>query len=238
MPGGIIRCSWIESGGTLFPIDAVDYDPTVGTISTSQYETFVSSQPLASARVSPAPNGAPVAVVAEASEPPNDRLQFGEMESDGVWDAALGKINGNVNVTGAEPFVDVWNDGSIHVYWVRNVAGGMELGQMSRGGTVQVPVAVGEPPHAALAPRISVVPNPAAGLVMLSWGGEAPLGARLAVYSVAGRLLARSAAGARALKWDGRDALGASVAAGVYVVRLEDESGRYLGSEGKLVWLK
>jgi immune inhibitor A len=238
MPGGVIRCSWIENGGTLFPIDAVDYDPVIGTISASQYEAFVSTQPLSAARVSPAPAGAPVAVVAEASEPPNDRLQFGEMESDGVWDAGLGKINGSVNVTGADPFVDVWDDGSIHVYWIRSVPGGMEMGVMSRGATVAVPVAVGPPPGAALGPRISVVPNPAAGLVTLSWGGEAPTGARLAVYSVAGRLLARSAAGARALKWDGRDALGARVAAGIYMVRLEDESGRNLGSEGKLVWLK
>src|SRR5262249_35007477 len=157
-----------------------------------------------------APAGAPVAFVARATEPPNDRMEFGELETDGIADATFGKINGTVNVSGSEPFVDVWDDGSYHVYWLRPLPGTIELGSTSRAGHIVTPVGVDRPPPgASLGPRITVVPNPASGFVTFSWDGEAASRSRIAVYSVAGRLVARSAADVRAMRWDGRDGTGA-----------------------------
>jgi len=240
MPGGLIRCTWLANDGTRSANYSVTYDPVAKAMYTDHFETFESPLPLSRPRYATGPSGLPLGFVTRATDPPNDRLQFGELEPDGQWDAALGRINGSVNVSGAEPFVDVWPDGSMHVYWLRGVTGGMELGTTYRAATVPVPVAVGpsRPASVALGATISVVPNPAVGFVTLSWSGEAPAGSRLAVYSIAGRLLARSAAGVRAMRWDGRDALGSRLGPGIYLVRLEDTAGQKLGPVGKIVWVK
>jgi len=72
--------------------------------------------------------------------------------------------------------------------------------------------------------------NPSAATVTIHYGLAPGVGrARLAIYDLRGRVLARLplTAESRArgtIDWDRRDARGAAVAAGVYVVRLESSA--------------
>jgi len=78
-----------------------------------------------------------------------------------------------------------------------------------------------------LATRIeSNVPNPFNPSTVIRFDLAADGPARLAVYDLSGRLVQRLSqgsmtAGPHALRWDGRDAHGRTVAAGVYIARLE-----------------
>jgi hypothetical protein len=90
------------------------------------------------------------------------------------------------------------------------------------------------------APRplaVSAAPNPAVSRVRFVWGA-APARSTLALYSPAGRVVARFPGEAGVVEWSGKDALGASLAPGIYFYRLEDERGRGLAPAGKLVWLR
>ena len=72
----------------------------------------------------------------------------------------------------------------------------------------------------------SNVPNPFNPSTVIRFDLAADGPARLAVYDLSGRLVRRLShgamtAGPHALRWDGRDARGRTVAAGVYIARLE-----------------
>src|SRR5262249_2087136 len=153
-------------------------------------------------------------------------------------------------VTGASPFVDVWDDGSMHVYWFRTPSPIIPvtlLGSMWKAGNGPAapdaelePEAAAAPPPAsvALAPSISLVAAPARGVVTVRWGGERPAGARLAIYSVTGRLVARAPVGARAFRWDEKDEAGVGVAAGIYWARLIGDSGFKADANAKIIVLR
>jgi len=77
------------------------------------------------------------------------------------------------------------------------------------------------------AATLSITPNPPASKATIRYslapGGRS---ARLAVYDLAGRLVARILDGVSrdgSITWDGRDRAGAPVSAGVYIVRLESD---------------
>ncbi len=82
-------------------------------------------------------------------------------------------------------------------------------------------------------------PNPFSATTTVSFALPAAGHARLAVYSVSGRLVARlldgpRAAGAHAVTWDGRDSQGRACPAGVYFCRLE-AGGRQATRKAALV---
>jgi hypothetical protein len=80
---------------------------------------------------------------------------------------------------------------------------------------------------------LSVAPNPATVTSWIRFTLPVPGRARLRVHDVAGRLVRELAsehlpAGAHEFRWDGTAANGRPVSAGVYLVRLESESGTVL----------
>lgn len=72
----------------------------------------------------------------------------------------------------------------------------------------------------------TAAPNPATSNARIEFGLERRMSARLAIYSVSGRLVRLLAAGpldagVHALDWDGNDHRGQRVAAGVYIAKLQ-----------------
>lgn len=89
-------------------------------------------------------------------------------------------------------------------------------------------------PGAEDAPRFafdSAAPNPFVEQTRIAFTLPAPADARVSVYDVSGRLVARlldapAASGRTELRWTGRNAAGSSVAPGVYFLRLEAGQSR------------
>jgi hypothetical protein len=84
---------------------------------------------------------------------------------------------------------------------------------------------------------VFAAPNPAVSRVRFTWGAG-PARSTLALYSPAGRVVARFPGEPGVVEWSGQDARGAGLAPGIYFYRLEDEHGRSLAPAGKLVWLR
>jgi flagellar hook assembly protein FlgD len=78
------------------------------------------------------------------------------------------------------------------------------------------------------------VPNPFSSKTSISYSMKTDGKARLAVYTLTGRLVKNLVdgyvePGSHSASWDGRDNLGNEVASGVYYYRLESESGFQVG---------
>lgn len=90
-------------------------------------------------------------------------------------------------------------------------------------------------------PALRVSPNPPVGVAAITYAlARGSTSARLAVYDLRGRLVARILETGRAsatgtVTWGGRDDTGAHVAAGVYIVRLETDAS---SAATKLVWVR
>jgi hypothetical protein len=104
--------------------------------------------------------------------------------------------------------------------WGEDVADNRDVFLARRRDPASVP---GGATNASL--HLTIQPNPCRGSAAIEFVLDRPGSARLDVYDVTGRLIARLADGARAagshsLRWDGRDAQGRRASSAVYRARL------------------
>ena len=238
LSGGLVRLAWRDNTPTRTNFVSLVYDPASDQITASSPATFGTPLPVATMRLATGPHTNRSILVMRASEPPNDRVMFASEHDDNAWDVGLGTIANGTPAAGSDPMAEVTDDGAVTLYWIDPAATTSTAWITRREGGLAEPVDV--PPLPA--PRTLAVlaaPNPAVSRVRFTWGtGAAPAGSTLALYSPAGRVVARFPGEAGTVEWSGKDAFGGALAPGIYFYRLEDARGRGLAPAGKLVWLR
>jgi hypothetical protein len=116
----------------------------------------------------------------------------------------------------------------------------IDLADTVYGWFSELPAVGVDSPAPGAAPRLKLMPNPAAGEARVGFVLRAEAAVDLAIYDLAGRRLAtlaagRTAAGPHVARWDGRYADGTPAAAGLYIVRL---CGAGSEEARKLVWIR
>jgi immune inhibitor A len=236
LSGGLVRVAWRDNTPTRTNFISFEFDPAQDQVVASPPASFGTALPVATMRLGTGPSTDRSVLAMRASEPPNDRLMFAAEHDDQAWDVGLGTIAPGTPAAGSDPIADVTDDGTVTFYWIDEGSTTSQAWFTRRQITLAEPVAV---PHLP-APRplsILAAPNPAVSRVRFTWSG-APAGSTLALYSPAGRVVARFPGEAGVVEWSGRDALGLALAPGMYFYRLEDAHGLGLGTAGKLVWLR
>lgn len=236
LSGGLVRVAWRDNTPTRTNFLSLVYDPAADQVTASSPASFFTPLPVVTMRMGTGATSDRSVLVMRASEPPNDRLMFAAEHDDRAWDVGLGTIALGTPAAGSDPIPDVGTDGAVTLFWIDQGASTSTAWLTRRQAGLAVPVDVPpRPTPRALA--VLAAPNPAVSLVRFTWG-QAPARSTLALYSPAGRVVARFPGAAGTVEWSGKDPLGASLAPGIYFYRLEDERGRGLAPAGKLVWLR